>query len=199
MALTRRGRHPKTADIPIKFKPFRTDLITIDSLAKAGSVDRPAMVRMLVSEAIKNRNLKAVGKDEAMDEVVLAQKKAMADVLAPFMEKLNEVSTDLRRIEGRIVDEFSRAEKRQNFLVLCARFLVSELLICRLLLRDYVHTAYMKLVEGVGKPLKEVEANFNARVLKYKGEAEATLNDLTANTVNDLHSLADSTEGFRNR
>ncbi len=196
MALTRRGRQPKTADIPIKFKPFRTDLVTIDSLAKAGSVDRPVIVRMLISEAIKNRNLKAVGKDEAMDAVVLAQKKVMADVMAPLMEKLNGVNTDLRRIERRISDEFSQAEKRQDFLVLCARFIVFEILICRLLLRDYVHTAYVKFVASVGKATKEVEANFQARMKAYKMEAGEKLDALTEQSVDDLHDLAETKTGF---
>lgn len=197
MAITRRGKQPKTADIPIKFKPFRTDLVTIDSLAKAGSVERPAIVRMLVSEAIKHRNLKAIGKDEAMEDVVNAQKKAMADVLAPFMEKLNGVSTDLRRVEGRMADEFSQTDKRLNFLVLCARFIVFEIMICRLLLRDYIHTVYMKFVESVNKPKKDVEANFNSRLAAYKHEAAANLDKLTEAGVEAMHSLAERETGFR--
>jgi hypothetical protein len=115
------------------------------------------------------------------------------------MEKVTDLESHLTRVEGRIAEEFSHAGTQRNFLVICARFVVTEVLICRLLLRDYVHTAYKKLVEGVGRPVKEVEANFHSRVLKYRAEAEATLNDLTEDTVKDLHDLADSEDGFRDR
>ena len=197
MYLMRRGRKPKTADVPITFKPFRTDLVTIDSLAQAASVQRPEMVRKLVSEAIKQRNLKAIGKQEALDDVVQAQKKAMAQVLAPFAEKLNSISNDLRRVEGRIADEFTQAEKRLNFLVLCARFIVFEVFVCRQLLSDYVHTVYMKFVQSINKPLKDIEANFDRRVQKYKAEAAGALDDLSESSVDYLHAMTDESPGFR--
>ena len=196
MALTRRGRQPKTADIPITFKPFGQDFVAINSLAKAGSTQRPEIVRMLVSEALRERRLKAINKDEAMDAVVLAQKKAMAEVLAPFTEKLNTITSDLRRVEGRMATEFTQAEQRQSFLVTAVKCLVFEVFLCRQLLRDYVHTLHVRFVQSLDKPVKDIEANFNRRLQKYKAEVGELLDGLTDESVGDLHTMADTAPGF---
>jgi hypothetical protein len=155
------------------------------------------MIRFLVSEALKSRRLKAVGKDETLDHVVDAQKKAVASALGPVMEKLEGVSRQVTRLEGRVADEFDHAGKQLNFIVLCTRFIAFEVMICRLLLRDYVHTAYMKFVESVNKSTKDVEANFNSRLAAYKKEATANLDELTETGVEALHSLAERKTGFR--
>lgn len=196
--LTRRGRPRQTADVPIKFKPYIADLVTIDSLAKERGMERPAIVRMLVSEALTERKLRAAGKDEARDVALLAQKEAMAEVLAPLAENLKSISSDLRRVEGRIAKEFNQADRRLDFLILCARFIVYEIFVCRQLMRDYVHTVYVKFVKSIDKPVKDIEANFEKRVQKYKAEASGVLNNLTASSVDQFHSLTEKSPGFVN-
>ncbi len=172
-------------------------MTTIDNIAKSLGKNRPEVVRFLVSEALKARRLKAVGKDETLDHIVDAQKKAVAAALGPIMEKLEGVSGQVRRLDGRVADEFNHTGRQLSFIVLCARFIVFEITICRLLLRDYVHTVYMKFVESVNKSTKDVEANFNSRLASYRQEAAANLDKLTEAGVEALHSLAERETGFR--
>lgn len=195
--LTRRGRPRQTADVPIKFKPYIADLVTIDSLAKERGMERPAIVRMLISEALTERRLRAAGKDEARHVALLAQKEAMVEALAPFAENLKSISSDLRRVEGRIAKEFNQTDRRLNFLILCARFIVFEVFVCRQLMRDYIHTVYVKFVKSIDKPVSTIAANFEKRVQKYKAEAAGKLDELTNLSVNDLHAMTDEDQGFR--
>jgi hypothetical protein len=113
MALTKRGKQPKVADTPIKFKPFRTDLTMIDSLAAASGAGRPDIARMLISEAIKARNLKAVGKDESVEAVVRAQKQAMTEVLAPLLDRVNELGGHMTRFEPALPANLSTPGNRE--------------------------------------------------------------------------------------
>lgn len=157
---------------------------------------RPEVVRILVSEALKARRLKSIGRDETLDDVVNAQKKVVADVLIPVLEKLNSVGGQITRLEGRVADGFDHTGRRLNFIALCIRFIVTEVLLCRLLMRDYVHTAYVKFVASVGKPTKDIEYNFRARVAAYKMEAGEKLDELTEQSIGDLRSLAETKSGF---
>lgn len=197
MVTVKSKRRVNVSNIPIRFKPFKEDMTFIDNIAKSMGKDRPEVVRFLVSEALKARRLKAVGKDETLDGIVDVQKKAVAAALTPLLEKLDSVSKQMDRMDGRVADSFDQTGRQLNFVVLCARFIVSELVICRLLLRDYVHTVYLKLVESVNKSTKDVEANFNTRMAAYKREAETRLDGLTEVGLEPLHTLADAKEGFR--
>ena len=196
MAISRSKKRATVSTVPIKFKPFIPDFNSIDTLAKSMGKDRPEVVRMLVSEALKARRLKSVGRDETLDDVVGAQKKAMADVLVPMLERLNSVEGQITRLEGRVADAFDHAGRRLSFIVLCIRFVVTEILLCRLLMRDYVHTAYVKFIASVGKPTKDIESNFRARVAAYKAEAEEKLDEMTEHSISDLHYLAETESGF---
>ncbi len=197
MPVTKKRRKVNVSNVPIRFKPFKEDMPTIDNIAKSLGKERPEVVRFLVSEALKARRLKAVGKDETLDDIVDAQKKAVAAALSPVMEKLKGVSGQVTRLEGRVADEFDHAGRQLSFIVLCVRFIVTEVLICRLLLRDYVHTAYVKFVESAGKDAKTIEQNFNVRLSSYKKEAAANLDELTETGAEALHSLAERKTGFR--
>jgi hypothetical protein len=197
MAISKQNKRATVSTVPIKVKPFIGDFAAIETLAKAQGKERPEIVRMLISEALKTRRLKSVGKDEALDDVVDNQKKAMLSVLAPVIEKLESVSGQVSRLEGRVADEFDQSGRRINFILLCSRFIVFEMIVCRMLLRDYVHTVYMKFVESVGKATKDVEQNFNARLASYKKEAAANLDELTETGAEALHSLAERKTGFR--
>lgn len=196
MAIQKGKRRPTVSTVPIKVKPFITDFSAIETLAKAQGKDRPEIVRMLISEALKARRLKSVGKDEVLDDVVVAQKKAMMEVIAPLMERLDGLGGQMNRIDGRVAEGFDHAGRRLSFLVLCIRFIVIEVLLCRLLMRDYIHTAYVKIVASSNKPTKDIEANFNSRVVAFKQEAEEKLDELTEQSVSDLHTLAESKSGF---
>lgn len=192
MTLIKKKKTPTVADIPIKFRPYRRDFEVIDSIAKAEGKDRPDIVRIIVSDWIRNRNLKAVGKDETLDAVVSAQKNAMNEALTPLFEMIGGLEKNMRRMEGRFTDEFDHSQRQLKFISLCARFIVKEVLICRLLLRDYVHTIYRIFVEKVtDRPAKELEKNFNARVELFSADADQKLEALTETTLGDLHDLAE--------
>jgi hypothetical protein len=196
MAISRSKKRATVSTVPIKFKPFISDFNSIDNLAKSMGKDRPEVVRILVSEALKARRLKSVGRDETLEDVVMAQKKAMTDVLVPMLERLNRVEGQITRLEGRVADGFDHTGRRLGFIVLCIRFVVTEILLCRLLMRDYVHTAYVKFIASVGKPTKDIESNFRARVAAYKAEAGEKLDELTEQSIGDLYSLVETKPGF---
>ena len=190
MALVKRKKGANLANVPIKFKPYKTQLTEIDRLGTAWEKDRPDVVRELIEEALKARRLKQIGKDEATEAVVEAQKKAMTEVLAPVREQLAGLTTTVERFEARMIDEFEHASGRLKFVILALRFIVVEVMIGRVLLRDYVHTAYKVFVEKVGKPTHEIEANFAKRVETYRGEAEQALDRITEEGVGGLHEMA---------
>lgn len=199
MEISRSKRRVTVSTVPIKFKPFIQDFSAIDNLAKSTGKERPEVVRMLVSEALKARRLKAGGRDETFDDVVNVQKRAMADMLVPMLERLKSVEGQIARLDGRVTDGFDQTGRRLGFIVLCIRFVVTEILLCRLLMRDYVHTVYMKFIASVGKPTKDIESNFKARVAAYKTEAGEKLDELTEQSIGDLHSLAETKFGFLDR
>ena len=190
MALVRRKKGASLANVPIKFKPYKTQLTEIDRLGTAWEKDRPDVVRELLEEALKARRLKQLGKDEATEAVVEAQKRAMTEVLAPFREQLAGLTASVERVEARMIDEFEHASGRLKFIILALRFIVVEVMIARVLLRDYVHTAYKVFVEKVGRPTQEIEANFAKRVETYRGEAEQALDRITDEGIGGLHEMA---------
>lgn len=196
MAISKSKRRATVSNVPIKFKPFIQDFNTIDNLAKSLGKDRPEVVRILISEALKARRLKSVGRDETFDDVVNVQKRAMADALVPMLDRLKSVEGQITRLEGRVAEGFDHTGRRLGFIVLCIRFVVTEILLCRLLMRDYVHTVYMKFIASVGKPTKDIESNFRARVAAYKSEAGEKLDELTEQSIGDLHYLAGTKSGF---
>src|SRR5688572_11405634 len=102
MALVKRKRGGKLATTPIRFKPTKTQLPDIDSYGKAWGKDRPDVVRELLDEALKARRLKNVGKDETTDAVVEAQKRAMAEALAPLTAQVTSLAGAVERIEARM-------------------------------------------------------------------------------------------------
>jgi hypothetical protein len=55
----------------------------------------------------------------------------------------------------------------------------------------------MKFVASVGQSTKEIESNFDSRVLRYKTVADRHLDELTEAGVSLLHSLANSKNGLR--
>jgi adenylate kinase family enzyme len=179
------------AESPVKVKLYRVDDSQVKSLSAAWGKTKAQVSRELISEALKARRLKSVGKDETTDAILIVQKKAMKEVLEPLVEEVGKVKDILVRIEGRLVEEFDGAGRQQNFMIMCLRFLVFEVIICRILLRDYVHTAYKVFVESVGKSTKDIERNFNLRLDNYKKEANTTLDILSEKGAGRLHRLAD--------
>jgi hypothetical protein len=112
-------------------------------------------------------------------------------------ERLDEILLKLERLDGRVhaadcraADEFERIFGQGKFLSLALRFVVTEVIVCRRLLRDYVYTFYKVFVGKVGKPVAEVEGNFERRVEKYRAEAGAVLDELTEVSVERLHKMA---------
>lgn len=196
MSPTKKTRPAIVADIPIKFKPFRADAAEIKRLAGAWGKSQPDVVRELISEALKARRLKQVGKDEATEAVVEAQKRAMGEMLAPLADQITGLRQITERVEHRMVDEFDHVGGRLNFVILAVRFIVAEVIVCRILLRDYVHTAYRVFVEKLGQKTSELESNFNKRLAAYRKEASQTLDALTEASVNGLHELAATSDGF---
>jgi hypothetical protein len=191
MGIIKRKKTASVAEIPIKVKLFRADDTQIKNLSTTLGKTKAEVTRTLVAEALKARRLQAVGKDETSFSVKEIQKKAMSEVLEPLVEEVGKVKDILVRIEGRLVEEFDQAGRQQNFAIMCLRFLVFEVIICRTLLRDYVHTAYKVFVESVGKPTKDIERNFNLRLDNYKKEANTTLDILSEKGAGRLHRLAD--------
>ena len=196
MALVRRKKGATLAKVPIRFKPSKTQLSEVDSLGRAWGKDRPDVVRELLDEALKARRLKTVGKDEATDAVVEAQKRAMAEALAPLTSQVASLAGSVERIEGRMIDEFEHLSGGLKFVILALRFVVVEVMVCRILLRDYVHTAYKVFVGSVGKPVADIEKNFNVRLKKFREEAGTALDELTEASVSGLSSMAERTDVF---
>lgn len=97
----------------------------------------------------------------------------------------------------RAADEFERLHDQGKFLSLAMRFVVTEVIICRCLLRDYVYIFYKVFASKTGRPVAEVEGNFERRVKKYRAEADVTLDKLTEVSVGRLHEMADD-EGMLN-
>jgi hypothetical protein len=190
MALTRRKKAVTVSDVPIQFKPFRSDYNEIANLAKAWGKGQPEVARELISEALKARRLKAVGHDETTHAVVLAQKGAMGEVIAPVRSEIKELREMVERVESRIASEFDHAGRQTKFLIRAVRFIVFEIIICRLLLRDYVHKVYKVFVDKSGQKVTEIERNFKVRLEAYRGEADAELDALTEASVVRLHALA---------
>lgn len=197
MALYQRKRTPRVSEIPIKVKPFIGDHKEIMNLSTASGESQAGIARGLIAEALKARRMKAIGKDEMSREVVAVQKKAMyqsqeevRDDLAEIKAKLEEIHGRVHAADSRVADEFERAREQTGFVILALRFVVTEVIICRHLLRDYVHTFYKYFVEKWKRPLAEVEGNFEARVNRYRAEAEGRLDELSEISVGRLHEMA---------
>jgi hypothetical protein len=114
-------------------------------------------------------------------------------------EKLDEILTKLegidKRVYGsdcRVAAEFERAHDQGKFISLALRFVVTEVIVCRLLLRDYVHIFYRALIQQLKKPVTELEQNFEKRVGRFRVVAEATLDELSELSVERLHEMAGS-------
>lgn len=196
MSIRTRKKPVTLSNIPINFKPFITDHTDITRMANATGKSQPTIARELISEALKARRLKAVGKDETTDAVVIAQKAAMADVIAPIVEELKSIRAMVHDVDVRVADEFAHAEVHTNFLMQGVKFIIFEVIICRILLRDYVHTVYKLFAEKVGRPVTDIEKNFKNRMVNYRKEAERELSDLTVKSADRLHQLADHEGGF---
>ena len=197
MALHTRTRTPRVSEIPIKVKPFIGDHKEIMNLSTASGQPQAQIARDLIAEALKARRMKAIGKDEMSREVVATQKSAMYESQAEVREKLDKVLLKLEQVEGRVhaadhrnADEFDRILDQGKFLSLALRFIVTELIIVRRLLRDYIYVFYKVFVEKIGLPSAKVEQNFEARVSRHRAEAEATLDRLTEQSVERLHVMA---------
>lgn len=187
--------------VPVRVKPKAPDFLYIQSAAKAQGKTQPVVAMELISEAIRARNLRAVGRDETGEAVAEIQKTAMREVmtetLAPFVEKLERILRRVDQVDARIVDEFDQARTQRKFLSLCLRFVVVEIIICRLLLRDYVHTVYKVFAEGFKGRTADIHTNFERRVEVFRGDASKELDALTELSVTNLHKIAarDGVEG----
>ncbi|MDT5268312.1 MAG: hypothetical protein QOH49_498 [Acidobacteriota bacterium] len=197
MALQTRTRTPRVSEIPIKVKSFIGDHKEIMNLSTASGQPQAQIARELIAEALKARRMKGIGKDEMSREVVAVQKKAMQESQEGVREKLDEILVKLERLDGRVhmadcraADEFERLHDQGRFLSLALRFVVTEVIIMRRLLRDYVYVVYKSLIEKIGKPVNEIQQNFEIRVLRHRKAAEATPDELTELSVGRLHEMA---------
>jgi uncharacterized protein with PIN domain len=192
-----RTRTPRVSEIPIKFKPFIGDHKEIMNLSTASGEPQAQIARQLVAEALKARRMKAIGKDEMSREVVAVQKKAMYQSQEEVREKLDEILVKLERVDEhvhgadcRAATEFGRAHDQGKFISLALRFVVTEIVICRRILWDCVHVFYKVFIQRAGKPVTELEQNFEKRVGSARAEAEATLDELSELSVERLHKMA---------
>jgi hypothetical protein len=197
VALQTRTRTPRVSEIPIKVKPFIGDHKEIMNLSTASGQPQAQIARELIAEALKARRMKAIGKDELSREVVAVQKQAIDESQEGVRKKLDDILLKLERVDGRVhaadcraADEFERAFNQGKFLALVLRFVVTEVIVMRRLLRDYVYVFYKALVEKVGLPTAKIEENFEVRVGRHRAEAEAVLDGLTEQSVERLHVMA---------
>jgi hypothetical protein len=197
LTLYTRTRTPRVSEIPIKFKPFIGDHKEIMNLSTATGQPQAQIARELIAEALKARRMKAIGKDEMSREVVTVQKGAMYESQAGVRKQLDEILTKLEQVDERVhgadcrvAAEFGRAHDQGKFISLALRFVVTEIVICRRILRDYVHVFYKVFIQRAGKPVAELEQNFEKRVDSARVEAEATLDGLSELSVERLHEMA---------
>lgn len=197
MALHTRTRTPRVSEIPIKVKPFIGDHKEIMNLSTASGQPQAQIARDLIAEALKARRMKAIGKDEMSREVVAVQKKAMYQSQDEVRKKLDEVLLKLDGVEARVhaadhraAAEFDRIFNQGKFISLALRFIVTEVIVMRRLLRDYVYVFYKVFAAKAGLPTAKIEENFEMRVGKFRAEAEVTLDELTEQSVERLHVMA---------
>jgi hypothetical protein len=198
MPLYQRKRAPRVSEIPIKFKPFIGDHKEIMRLSEASREPQATIARDLIAEALKARRMKAIGKDEMSREIVTVQKNAMSESQHEVKQILRRIEAQvganddaLRRLHNAVVEEAEATRAQLGFVARVVRFVVTEVIVCRLLLREYVFVFYWAVVERLGKPVKDIRANFERRVKDFRGHAEEVMDRFDEAAGDHLHGVAD--------
>ena len=95
------GRPPKKKKVAthvIHLKLFQEDHLEIERRLKATQRNRTDIIRGLVSAALRNERLAAVGKDEATVSVKLSQYEVVEKALAPMAEMLEKLSAQVNTL-----------------------------------------------------------------------------------------------------
>lgn len=191
-ALSKKSKEKRLATSSSYAKLYRDDYQGVQNLMKDGGKAEGEVIRQLVAEALRSRRLHAHGIDQTKKQIQIVQKKIMEELLAPVYERLDEQQKIVERVEDRVSEGFEHVGRQADFTFRALRFVIVEVMICRLLLRDYVHTVYKVFMEKIGKPVTEIEKNFKRRLEAFRAEAHGELDALSEGGVTRLQEMAGS-------
>lgn len=145
-----------------------------------GKIKRAELIRDLVDEALRARNLKAAGHDETLFAVRKAQTGVVSEGIAPLVGILTEQRGYVERSMAQMQQEYvfiaERLQRIENALgVVMKGFdrIVQNIILIRALIQFYIFEFYFTVLHSTGRKVspQDLKRNYLERVKDIKIEA----------------------------
>jgi hypothetical protein len=184
MAGLRRAKSKKIkpiSNVSAQTNLFEEDEREVSKMVKATGKTRADVLRSLVASGIRARRLQAVGKDEALTDVINAQRSVVSASQEPLIEALNQEKKFVEKAVSQMQEEYviiqerlMRIERALGLLIKCSERILQNAVIIRALLLHYVFYFYYSLRAGFGNKVSEEELrqSYKERMQEIRDEAK---------------------------